>query len=212
MEQGKYKTLLLKLFGASFGLVAMLLVATTVVQKLMPDKSTHVMAPVAPDDSYTVSFSYSPEFQITPKELKLVVDTQRWETELVMEAAQIAMEAVKLEHYGDLLDVHSDKLEALSDTIAEIAEQRAIPEAIKQNIIASLGRELEKAEKKLTSLEDRVVKFSYKMILPQSRNDMDARCNGDKDIIIRECDGACDKNNVRERTGAKGSIEAFYWI
>lgn len=222
MKQANYKTLLLKLAGTGVGLVAMLTLAANVGQNLLADKTD--MAANSDGYVYAHSKKYSPRYVALDKsrleaarlkQEQLALATEKWQNIKEFEAARITAEALKLANFESLMDIQIDKLENLSDTIGEITERQAIPEAIKERILAKLDLQLKDTELKLTLLEDQVLKFSFNSAHLKSKYNHSAKCSGDYNLIIKKCDGPCAENDLKERVTKginKGPLESFYWI
>lgn len=225
MEQGNYKSLLLKLSGTALGLVVMLGGAVTLSQNFIAHKSMEspknpvsVQRIPPPDPELAFLTKVLPEdlvLKITlNKEFKVVMDTGEWMDGEALKNAQLAVENLKLEHFGRMIDVSSDSIEELRETIEEIAHKITIPQLIKEEILANLERQLHKAEMKVNALEGQVAKFSYRVFLPQSKYTSNGKCT-QQEIIVEKCTGGqCveDGPEKKRRGDRKNSVAAFYWI
>lgn len=209
MEQGNYKSLILKLSGAAFGLVVMLAGAATLGQNFLADKSTAVAGPekgLSPEE-LELTLSMNEEFRI-------VVESGEWLADRALKEVRLALETMKSEHFDRLLEINSDTIDDLREVIEDIAKQMSIPSALKEDILADLERQLAKTEKKLSAIEDHIVTFSYKMIPPQSKYLTGGTCSQEDSIVEKCVDGECAGAGAESRAKGyrKGSIEAFYWI
>ena len=225
MEQGNYKSLLLKLSGTALGLVVMLGGAAAISQNFIVDKSiespkniisSHRTPPASPEGTFfTRDLSDELNLRISlDKEFKIIMDTGEWMDGEALRHAQHTLEGLKLEHFERLIDVNSDSIEQLRETIDEITQKMTIPEVLKEEILNNLEHQLEKAEMKVKAFESHVAKFSYKVFLPQSKYTSNGKCS-QQEIIVEKCaDGQCVEeapvNNGR--SDRKTSVAAFYWI
>ncbi|PCI32366.1 MAG: hypothetical protein COB54_07665 [Alphaproteobacteria bacterium] len=199
--------------------------AAAISQNFIVDKSTMspknpVFAERTPPESLKMAFFTKelPEdidFKISlNKEFKIIMDTGEWVNGEALKHAQIALEELKLEHFERLIDVNSDSIDQLRETIEEIAQKVTIPQVLKEEIMANLEQQLQKAELKVNALESQVATFSYRVFLPQSKYTSNGKCS-QQEIVIEKCaDGQCVENGPERGTRGdrKNSVAAFYWI
>ncbi len=210
MKQGNYKSLILKLSGTALGLVVMLAGAAALGHNFMTSKSLHS----SNYDSYEYSMA-SPEthmdadFVVAMKdEFKIISENGKWVAEQALKDAEIALEGLKAVHIKKMINTETDMVAELSNAIQEITKKTSIPSELKETIISDLEMQLEKNEIMLQELEEHVVNFSYKMILPQSQYNSEAKCG--EEVIIEKCNENCAETNGKENY--RGSKKAFSWI
>lgn len=212
MEQGNYKTLILKLLGTALGLVVMLAGAVALSQNILSDKSVQV------ENAEVYAYSTSPleelsELATLNYEFKVAAEEDKWNAEIALAEAERVLADMKSVKVEKLIHSQTAMIMGLSEAIGEIASQTAIPTALKENIIEDLERQLEKNEQKLQILEEQIVNYSYEMVLPSISKIIippqlkyNGRSSCKEEAVIEE------EAEQGTTGGRKTSATAFSWI
>ncbi len=194
MKRKNYKALIMKLFGTALGLVVMLSGATFLGQKFLVDHHGNL------DVNGSSKSALHPD-------LELDIELNR-QFGVITESGIVDIKATLKDARQTLVDIKLNIVTELNDTIREVELDPSIPAAIKKNVIVQLERELQRNERRLKSLEERALQFSYKMILPKSNYARSSKCN--EEIIMEETHDtdldADTKGNDRDVR------KAFSWI
>lgn len=195
--EGRYKTLLLKLSGAAFGLAAMLSLSAA----LGPILLSH-------DDEGRISDIASPhmvvDFPKMDKDIRLAVES-------ALHNADLAMETVGIDRLQLIVAAHAGKAEAYRQALERMELEIAVPKAIRQEVIDRLEQKLAKAERKLRKFKIYVAEYSFDKSYPYSipAPKTPAKCSETE--IIKDADKQVPVEGVG-RSGGKRTSEAFYWI
>lgn len=197
MAQGSYKTLLWKLSGTALGFVVMLSVATMVSQNFISE-----------EDNFA---SFDAEFSQKDQDFKRALNE---EFRIVVESgvqarkkSSLATEDLEAEILKNMIVINAHVVKKISDAIIEVTSRVSIPADVKEVLLAGLERQL---EKNLNELENRVLNFSYEMILPKLSSYNGSKCS-QSDIAVGKTTGQI-KEDSNTRGTQKNATEAFYWI
>jgi len=189
-----YKALIMKLAGTALGLVLMLSAAAFLGQKFL----------VGHHENLDVNGSSKGAVR---SDLTLDIELNR-QFGVVTESGIVDIKATLQDARQTLVDIKLNIVTELNDTIRDVELVPSIPAAIKKNVIVQLERELQRNERRLKSLEDRAVQFSYKMILPKANYASSSKCN--EEIIMEETH---DTDLDTDTKGKDRNVrKAFSWI
>lgn len=216
MKKGNYKTLFWKLSGTVVALVVMLFIATAVSRNFISkhDNSEYSMTKSASVKTHPVISREEMDYKLAlNNEFKIVVETGMQ----VLKESEYSLRDIDTAHLKKIILIESNVVEEMSKAIENIAVHISIPENVKENIIADLEMQLKKNEKNLNKLENRLLDFSYKMIIPQIKSHERSKCKESGIIIEKDTEQDSGQSTDQDiesdpKSNRKNSNKAFYWI
>jgi len=162
MERGRYRTLFIKLTGATFGLVVMLAGASMLAPDI--DRSSSAEKFVMADPVFN-------------EDIIILTDSGQQVIENGLKEAGQALKNLKTQRLERLIEERLAAADILTDAMGTIEKQKSIPGAIRQDILADLEQQIAENKKKLNGLENYMAGLSGKVISSLASYD---KCDKDK--------------------------------